>query len=108
MDENITMDELNNEVSEPEQTMDEFYAEQEEAESSVPWKLLGGAAAAIGIAGGIAWKKFGPGLKAKAKEAKKARLEKQKAKLAEKQLKLDVELKKYETPETPTEETKTE
>lgn len=86
MDEKIQFvvdDEVVDEVQISEDSTDDI--SDSEAENGTGMLLAGGAAAA-GVAATLAWKKFGPGLKAKAKELKMNRLKKKNERLANRQL----------------------
>lgn len=94
------MDEIMNEavVSENEASYDDFVAEQTEAGDGKAMKIIAGVVAtAIGVAGGAAIKKFGPSLKAKAKEAKINRLKKRNEKLANEQLAVQTKLNQMQS-----------
>lgn len=84
-------------------TYDDFVEEQRNAGDGIATKvLIGVGAAATGVAVNRLWKHFGPSVKAKADAIRKNRLQKQAAKLAEKELKVKAKLEKLE-PEVETE-----
>lgn len=95
MDENIMNEAV---VDENEASYDDFVAEQTEAGDGKAMKIAAGIGATIiGVAAGAAYKKFGPSLKAKAKEAKIKRLTKKNEKLANKQLAVQTKLNQMQT-----------
>lgn len=75
-----------------EQTYDDFIEEQTEAGDGIGLKVIGAGLAATGVVAGLAWKKFGPAIKAKASDLKKHHLEKVNEKLAKKQVKIQAKL----------------
>lgn len=75
-----------------EQTYDDFIEEQTEAGDGVGLKVIGAGVAAAGVVAGLAWKKFGPSIKAKASDLKKRHLEKVNEKLAKKQVAVQAKL----------------
>lgn len=101
MDEKIQFvvdDEVVDEVQISEDSTDDISESEEEVEKGTGMLLAGGAAAA-GVAATLAWKKFGPGLKAKAKELKLTRLKKKNEKLANKQLAVQTKINQMQKPE---------
>ena len=105
MDE-TTLDQTIEVENEQTATYDDFVEEQKAAGDGVGTKILiGVGAAATGIAVNRLWKKFGPSVKSKADAVRKARLQKQAAKLAERELKVKAKLEKLE-PEVEETETK--
>ena len=95
MDENIMNESI---VDKNEASYDEFVAEQAEAGDGTALKIAAGIGAAlIGVAAGTAYKKFGPSIKAKAKEAKIKRLTKKNERLANKQLAVQTKLNQMQT-----------
>lgn len=98
------MDEQTFEQVETTTSIDDFYADTEDAKTAIDGRILGAGAAIVAIGGGLLAKKFGPAIKAKTADFRRKHLEKSRAKLAAKQLKLDAELEKL----TPKEEAKTE
>lgn len=87
------------------ETLDNFYEETADAASMFDAKKLGIGGAIVAIGGTLVYKKFGPAIKAKFSDIRKKGLEKQKTKLAERQLKVDAKLKAYETPKEEAEKT---
>lgn len=87
MEENVM-----NETTIDEETYDDFIEEQTEAGDGVGLKIIGAGIAATGVVAGLAWKKFGPAIKAKASDLKKRHLEKVNEKLAKKQVKVQAKL----------------
>lgn len=93
------MDEIMNETVVDEQNAyDDFVTEQTEAGDGKAMKIAAGIGATIiGVAAGAAYKKFGPSIKAKAKEVKINRLKKRNEKLANKQLTIQTKLNQMQT-----------
>lgn len=92
MDEKIQFvvdDEIVDEVNVSEST---DVSEVESGDNGIGVKLLAGGVAVAGIAAGVVWKKFGPTVKAKAKELKIKRLTKKNERLANKQLSIQAKL----------------
>lgn len=100
------MDEIMNETVVDEQNAyDDFVTEQEEAGDGKAMKIAAGIGATIiGVAAGAAYKKFGPSIKAKAKEVKINRLKKRNEKLANKQLTIQTKLNQMQASEEAEEE----
>lgn len=95
MDENIMNESI---VDENEASYDDFVTEQTEAGDGKALKIAAGIGATIvGVAAGAAYKKFGPSIKAKAKEVKINRLKKKNEKLANKQLAIQTKLNQMQT-----------
>lgn len=95
MDENIMNEAV---VDEQTTSYDDFVAEQTEAGDGKALKIAAGIGATIfGVAAGAAYKKFGPSIKAKAKEVKVNRLKKKNEKLANKQLAVQTKLNQMQT-----------
>lgn len=85
-------------VDEQTTSYDDFVAEQTEAGDGKALKIAAGIGATIfGVAAGAAYKKFGPSIKAKAKEVKVNRLKKKNEKLANKQLAVQTKLNQMQT-----------
>lgn len=78
-------------------TYDDTVAEPTEAGNGIGLKLIGAGVAATGVAAGLAWKKFGPAIKAKANEVKIKRLNKKNEHLANKQLAIQSKLNQMQT-----------
>lgn len=97
MDENIMNETV---VDEQNVSYDDFVTEQEEAGDGKALKIAAGIGATIfGVAAGAAYKKFGPSIKAKAKEVKVNRLKKKNEKLANKQLEIQTKLNQMQASE---------
>lgn len=97
MDENIMNEAV---VDEQTTSYDDFVAEQNEAGDGKAMKIAAGVGATIiGVATGMAVKKFGPSLKAKMNNAKINRLKKRNEKLANKQLEIQTKLNQMQTSE---------
>lgn len=90
MEENVVMNET--ETIDEQTTYDDFIEEQTEAGDGVGLKIIGAGIAATGVVAGLAWKKFGPAIKAKTSDLKKRHLEKVNEKLAKKQVKVQAKL----------------
>lgn len=98
MDEKIQFvvdDEVVDEVNVSESTND--LSEPEAGDNGIGMKILAGGAAAVGVAAGLAWKKFSPTVKTKAKELKINRLKKRNEHLANKQLAIQTKLNQMQT-----------
>lgn len=95
MDENIMNEAV---VNENEASYDDFIAEQIEAGDGKAMKIAAGIGATIiGVAAGAAYKKFGPTIKAKIRDARVKRLYKKNEKLAKKQLSVQSKITKMQT-----------
>ena len=95
MDENIMNEAV---VEEQTTSYDDFVTEQTEAGDGKALKIAAGIGATIvGVAAGAAYKKFGPSIKAKAKEVKINRLKKKNEKLANRQLAIQTKLNQMQT-----------
>lgn len=81
-----------NETIDEQTTYDDFIEEQTEAGDGIGLKVIGAGVAAAGVVAGLAWKKFGPSIKAKATALKMKHLEKVNEKLAKKQVKVQAKL----------------
>lgn len=81
-----------NETIDEQTTYDDFIEEEANANDGVGLKVIGAGVAAAGVVAGLAWKKFGPAIKAKAKDLKMAHLKKVNEKLAKKQVKVQAKL----------------
>lgn len=100
MDEKIQFvvdDEVVDEVNVSESTND--LSEPEAGDNGIGMKILAGGAAAVGVAAGLAWRKFGPTVKTKAKELKIKRLTKKNEHLANKQLSIQTKLNQMQASE---------
>lgn len=95
MNENIMNEAV---VNENEASYDDFVAEQTDAGDGTALKIAAGVGATIvGVATGVAVKKFGPAIKAKLNDAKIKRLSKKNEKLANKQLAIQTKLNQMQT-----------
>lgn len=96
----VADDEVVDEIDVSDNSTDDI--SEAEADNGMGAKLLAGGAAAVGVAATLAWKKFGPGIKAKAKEFNIKRLTKKNEKLAAKQMAVQTKLNQMAKPDTET------
>lgn len=80
-----------NETIDEQTTYDDFI-EEANTSDGVGLKVIGAGVAATAVVATAAWKKFGPAIKAKAKDLKMAHLKKVNEKLAKKQVKVQAKL----------------